>query len=290
MSDELVFEDWALALRAVRDPAIPIEFGATTRVADMGLLGFALLTAPTIVAAIDRAVRFQALSSTSGTPQVSIEREAVTLRWLRSAPRTLGVRCANETVIAEFVALNREIAPCRPSAIQFAHPAPSDTRAHRVFFDAPITWNAPVDQVTWPASLLDRVPRGADRELSAYFDDTAARRLAELRFEAPIEERVRLEIRRRISEGTPKLRDVALALGESEDSVQRALQRVDTSFRALVDDVRRAVAAELLERRDLSLTEVAFLLGFSEQSAFSRAYRRWFGRAPFHARGSSDLR
>ncbi|MCY1013835.1 helix-turn-helix transcriptional regulator [Nannocystis pusilla] len=69
-------------------------------------------------------------------------------------------------------------------------------------------------------------------------------------------------------------------MGTSERTMQRRLRQAGTSFRDVVDDVRREAALAQLGRRDATVTDIAFMLGFSDLSAFSRAFRRWTGASP----------
>jgi AraC-like DNA-binding protein len=73
----------------------------------------------------------------------------------------------------------------------------------------------------------------------------------------------------------------------SERSIQRSLSEEQTSYRQLVDEVRKSLAIEHLSHPGTSATDVAFLLGFSEPSAFTRAFRRWTGTAPTEFRAAS---
>jgi AraC-like DNA-binding protein len=91
---------------------------------------------------------------------------------------------------------------------------------------------------------------------------------------------VRAAVVARLEAGDANLPDVAEAVGLSARTLQRRLSEAGTSLRELVDEARREAALQELERDDVSITEVAFLLGFSETSAFDRAFRRWTGKAP----------
>ena len=90
----------------------------------------------------------------------------------------------------------------------------------------------------------------------------------------------------RLKGEVPPLSEVASALAMSERSIQRGLRDEDTSYRQLVDEVRKDLALQHLGRPGTSATDVAFLLGFSEPSAFTRAFRRWTGSAPTQFRSA----
>jgi len=92
--------------------------------------------------------------------------------------------------------------------------------------------------------------------------------------------RVGAEILSRLPEGAPRLAQVAQALGLPRWTLQRRLLASGVTFSDLVDAPRRDLARTYLHQGGLPLADVAFSLGYSEQSAFTRAHRRWFGRPP----------
>ena len=98
--------------------------------------------------------------------------------------------------------------------------------------------------------------------------------------EDPVETLVEREISRSLSEGIPKMADVARRLAMSERTLHRRLSERSVSFKSLVRKTRRHVAENLLRNSRYPVTEVAFLTGFSEQSAFHRAFKRWSGITP----------
>ncbi len=95
-----------------------------------------------------------------------------------------------------------------------------------------------------------------------------------------MESLVEREISRSLSEGIPKMADVARRLAMSERTLHRRLFENGSSFKTLVETTRRHLAENLLRESRFTLSEVAFLTGFSEQSAFNRAFRRWTGQTP----------
>ena len=98
--------------------------------------------------------------------------------------------------------------------------------------------------------------------------------------EVPVETLVEREISRSLSEGIPRMADVARRLAMSERTLHRRLSERSVSFKSLVARTRRHVAENLLKSSQYPVTEVAFLTGFSEQSAFHRAFKRWTGHTP----------
>ena len=87
-----------------------------------------------------------------------------------------------------------------------------------------------------------------------------------------------------LSEGTPKMAEIARGLGFSARSFQRRLSEHGMSYHALTEETRRELAEGLLRDKRHSLAKIAFLTGFSEQSAFTRAFERWMGTPPANCR------
>jgi AraC-like DNA-binding protein len=284
VDEQLVFDAIAAAMRATRAIDLPLRFATTTRLEHLGVLGFAIQTAPTLLEALERVERFQSLTSNSGFSAVTHERDEVRIAWQRHTTRLdLGVRVANEIVIAQQLVLARQLGLRGPRRVTFRHRAPADVEAHLRFFGCPVTWGAAHDAALWPHEWLARPLPLADVGLNRFIGEQAAQRLRERSSDEGGLEAIRREIERRLPSADVSIDQVAPALGRSPRALQRALGAEGTTFRRLVDEVRRHRAEVLLQAGTLSLSEVALLLGFSELSAFSRAHRRWF-REPARAR------
>jgi AraC-like DNA-binding protein len=281
-----VYGVWATAMRTLRDDGFPIAVARGFRLEHYPTLGFAVMTAPTGYEAIARVVRFSGIIATAGRWETQGHRDHLRVRWLRDGERTLGHRAANESVLAELLhglrqAFGEDVAA---TAVSLRHPAPRDTRAHRAYFGVPIQWSARHDEIHLPRALLECSPRFSNPSLSAHFERQAATLLEEARRAVTVVDRVTGALRETLTSGEPSSVAIARRLGMSERTLRRALAAEQSSFRAIVEDVRRVRANELLRDRTHSLAEIALSLGFSELSAFSRAFRRWEGRAPSEAR------
>ena len=102
----------------------------------------------------------------------------------------------------------------------------------------------------------------------------------EKQLETDIVSRTRYLIRILVPDGTCSLKNVSSLLSLGEKTLKRRLQARGTSFRQLVEQIRQAIARQHLQQSTLSLSELAYKLGYSEPSAFTRAFKRWFGVAP----------
>jgi AraC-like DNA-binding protein len=204
------------------------------------------------------------------------------LEWRREGPRTLGHRTANECAVAELLHAYRQLSSTglTPLRVSFQHPAPSDTREHERFFGTRVVFGAAWDGYTLPRAALETVPRASNPALSAYLEAQMQEALKTLPEAVSLVERVRVLIAQELASGEPSMPGIARRLHLGERTLRRELAEAGATFRELVEQVRRERALELLRSGQASLTEVAFLLGFSEASAFTRAFKRWHGVPP----------
>jgi AraC-like DNA-binding protein len=167
--------------------------------------------------------------------------------------------------------------------ICFEHPGLERARAYETAFAAPVYFGARTNAITIRARGLDRPMPGADAQRFA----AIARQLRETAASpghVGLKARVCSEIRRLLPEGYPPVETVAETLGLARWTLQRRLAEDGATFSELVDLVRARLATLYLAEPYLSIGTISDLLGYSEISAFSRAFRRWHGTAPDHIR------
>lgn len=270
------------AMCAIRRPSLPVEFGSTIRPVDMGIYGMVLLTAPTLGDALQRSARFARLMTDTARVYLEPTKEVVRWVWSSTESRSLGIRIRNEVVLTEHVAVVRALAPgAVPRRVSFMHSEPVDCSRHRAFFGCPIAWSTDKDSVEWAREGLNR-PMGIDPSLSAFIENEAQRRLALLPHSGSLGE-VKNAVLQRLPDGDVTLVAIAAVLGRAPRTLRREMSNAGCVYRSLVDGVRRQRAQELKSEGNHSMTAVAMKLGFSEVSAFSRAWRRWFDE-PFGAK------
>jgi AraC-like DNA-binding protein len=276
-----MFELWSQLVAAL-DPAAPIQVAEASSLEDLQLLGFTLITAPTVRDGLDAFMRFSPLLSDAFGWRLGQNSRALEIRWDVRVARNPGVCASLESSIAQVVKGIRQLAgeEVDPLRVSFGHAAPQRTTAHRAFFRSPIEFDAGVYRVLFPRHVLEAVPQQANRALWSYLCAEADRTVAVLGPQ-PLAARVRSEIADSLAEGcVPRLSELADRLGTSERSLRRQLALDAISFRKLVDEQRRERACELLAAPDASVTRVALELGFADSSALTHACQRWFSCPP----------
>lgn len=170
-----------------------------------------------------------------------------------------------------------------PQEIELSYACATDAGERERVFRCPVRYGRPANRLWFGRDTLQRPVQAANDILVGVLEEHGKWLLSTLPDEPALVTRVRQVLVERLSEG-PSLRQVARDLGVSTRAMQRALGEAGTSFSQLLRDARMESARTLLSDRALSLSDIAFLLGFSEQSAFTRAYKRWSGVPPVKTR------
>jgi AraC-like DNA-binding protein len=167
--------------------------------------------------------------------------------------------------------------------VRFEHHAPADSSHYFSVFQCPVEFSARDNALVLPAEAADRPLSGANEQLARMNDHIVVQYLAS-RDKEDVVNRVRACILEGIADGRATEEGAAEALHTSTRHLNRKLGEQGTSFKRLLNEVRQELAEKYIADPTLSLTEISFLLGFSEASSFSRAFKRWTGQSPSEAR------
>jgi AraC-like DNA-binding protein len=162
--------------------------------------------------------------------------------------------------------------------VEQRRPEPRDTIPYVRFFRCPVEFGAPVDALTFDKQVLDQPLPAANPELAQHNDGLIQRYLSKIGQDTLVA-RVRGALVEQLG-SDPSPVALSAALGMSARTLQRRLQEQGTSVVELLSEVRQELACAYLRDKTYSITEIAFLLGFEDSSAFARAFRRWTGRSP----------
>jgi AraC-like DNA-binding protein len=252
---------------------------------DYGLIEYLARSSATLRIAAERLGRYHRLMNDRADAQLStrgaLRAGEVRLRYV--GPATLAMpRPYVEYVIGAWVRLAREATdqPCVVVAVHLPFPAPRDRGPYRDALGATIAFGRPHADVILDAKILDRPLVGADTQVTAMLERHAEAVLAAHAPAADWRRRVSEALRPRLADGAPRLATIAANLGQTERMLRRRLEAEGTTFAAILDELRQSLALQMVDDPALSVGEIAFVLGFSEASAFHRAFRRWTGRTP----------
>lgn len=262
---------------------LPLRTGASMRCEDYGAFGLAWKSALTLRASFERAERYARVLTNVAAYEVREAESGVYAHLHREGDRKeLGLRLSNEATIASMVSICDEVATSKfqPQAVFFKHEMPGSAAEHERHFGCAVSFGADKDALLISHERMEQPNRAGDLAFLNFFDTHLEREVSKLQADQSIDRRVRKQIAQSLSEGIPTVSEIAGHLGMSARSLQRHLSAAGYSFQDLVDESRRQFAERLLKETSYPLAEIAFLTGFSEQSAFNRAFKRWAGQTP----------
>lgn len=172
----------------------------------------------------------------------------------------------------------------RPLQVDLMYGQPADISVHTAIIGAPVHFGAATNKILVTAETLATPMPKADHRLCDILcrdlDRLLALQVTTKEQQDELLDGVRTEIGKILCIGAPKIEEVAKRLNTSSRSLQRRLSEKGYSFKSLVEDTRRHLAESYIRSTTHSLTDIAFMLGYSEISAFTRAFRRWCGVTP----------
>ncbi|MFL6579442.1 MAG: AraC family transcriptional regulator [Burkholderiales bacterium] len=265
----------------IPDPAFGLLAARCWHPSNLGALGYAWLTSSTLRTGLGRVVRYWRLLGEASSTRLEESSAGLTVVLARQAPDAVSSAVTVDFVVSLLVDLCRMNAgsSLRPVAVRLRRARPKESEAYRLHFGCVVHFAADEDSFTLSRKDVDRPLPTSNRHLAATLDRILSEQLAHLDKNDVIT-RCQARLLDQLSSGELSENAMAEQLHMSRRTLQRKLAEADLTYQKLVDDTRRDLAMRHLEDPRLSITDVTFLLGFSQQSAFTRAFRRWTGTSP----------
>ncbi len=280
-------------MQACQDEGLGLVIGGAVQAKSYQVLGYAVMSSQNLGEAIDRLIRYEKLVGQMGSTRLVISEEAgsdcrLVWRCPFDAPWS---RFLKEAAIAGWVtyALSQVQVDSAVFTVHFDHTKAS-IPSHRYgdVFGEYVVFDSQWSGVAFDSGLLTLPFSQADPGLNAMMDRQAAVLLDMFDSKLNLVNITREHIARGLPNGDPNLEDIAKSLSLTSRALQHRLKDSHTTFKEVVDEVRRQLALSYLAEKSVPMIDVAFLLGFSEQSSFSRAFKRWMGCSPVEYKKSED--
>jgi AraC-like DNA-binding protein len=287
-NDRITFEDYDSILNriasCVSDPAIGLRAAEYIHPSHLGALGYAWLASTTLRAAILRVERYSRMYNERLVMRVEElpDRLSASYHLPASHSRPHDVGDAHPAVLLKLCRINFG-RPLQPLDVELQRPEPADPSPWLAYFGRNIHFGGRVNRLSISARDADTPLTGANEELVALNEEVLRRQLLKLDRHS-ILNRARLVIMEQLPSGRITEEELAAALNMSKRTLHRKLRENGETFRSLVKQLRMGLAEHYVGNDDYSITEIAFLLGFSDTSAFSRAFRNWYGQSPTQKR------
>jgi AraC-like DNA-binding protein len=277
---------------AARDPAISLAAAKGVRPANYGAVGYAMMSCPNLLTSLERLIRYVRLVSTAVSLELVQEGEETCLTFGLVGGKREAPRQRYEFDLLTLLTFCRWISgglEINPSTVELTHPRPSYSDRYRDAFKCELRFDADKHRVRFStAQLLQTLPT-ANPMLAQLHERFALEQLTKVdksRFDL----RVRVAIQRKLPDGLPLRDEIATAMGMSGKTLHRRLEEEGTSFQGILDATQHELTEQYLQQPNLSIGQIAYLLGFSDQSNFHRACKRWLGMSPTQYRQMHGLR
>ncbi|WP_116364320.1 AraC family transcriptional regulator [Parahaliea mediterranea] len=251
-------------------------------------LGLAWLASDTVYDGLRRMIRFSQLLTTGSDLRLEEDEELVRLYSHHALGLGDMIPCAVDFGLAVIVRMCRLTMGeyLAPVSVQMVRPPPTDSQRWEYQFAAPVSFGESENCLSWSRSDIEEPLVTGDPGLARVNDEHSQAYLDSF-FNHSTSRDVVGRIIERLPDGPPSQRQIADALHLSNRTLQRKLKEEGTSFMDLLQDTRLQLARKYLRSPGRSVVETAYLLGFSEPSTFSRAFKRWTGQAPAQYREQS---
>ncbi|HVM94879.1 MAG TPA: AraC family transcriptional regulator [Candidatus Acidoferrales bacterium] len=273
---------WSLAVDATSDSCFGLTVARFPMQTTFHALGYAVLASTTFREALERIIRYRRLIG--DVVQLSIEERGDCCRFIidvSSRPGAVPYE-AIDAFTAVTVRQARMLHGSRnfnPLAVSLQRPRPFNAQPFERLFRAPLAFSQPMNFLEYAKEDLDRRLPAGNAELARQNDEVVVRYLARVK-EIGLANRVEQALIEALPNGEPSKQAIARNLAMSPRNLQRRLAEEGTSFKQILNDARVSLARSYLAEGRLPVTEIAFVLGFADTSAFSRAFKRWTGKSP----------
>jgi AraC-like DNA-binding protein len=269
------------AIRATADPDLPLKVGEAIKTRHYGMLGFVEMHCATLGECIAQLERYEVLVGDISTSQLLRRNGRAEIHW-RSPFGSDPPPALAQSSLAGWASYARWLTDksdlVGEAYFQFARPR--DLSAYARIFRAPTHFGAAETRIVFPEKYLALPIVQSDPQMRALALAQADALLKELQDEPEFLRRLKASIAQGLLTGRVSLGSSADALQLSVRTLQRRLDEHGQSFQQVLDATRRTQAERHLRDPRLTLAEVAFMLGYSEQSAFTRAFKQWTGNSP----------
>lgn len=273
---------WDICVYITHDKQFGMKVGGRVEPSDFYVLGHAWLASATLSGGLDRLCRYaHVLSTAIAKIEVQHEGDMVVFVEAPHDPSIVVHRTADEAGIASFFKLCEIIKrePVRPLKVELVFPREMARDYLEEFLQCPVTYGNAKEKFYFSKEEFEAPLPGSIPDV---LDSTS--RIAERYLESLDQSKVGTEVRQLLIQMLPSGKadqdTVANRLYRSTSTLQRQLTAEGTNYRDILESTRRSMAEQYLKEGDYSQAEIAFMIGFSDQSNFARAFKRWTGMSP----------
>jgi AraC-like DNA-binding protein len=283
ISDDTYFAfiDWIRAFHK-DEPNLAFTYANEIRDEDIGALALAAKSAMNLRDALVRIERYFRLVTDTAVYRLDEDQSPALFRFEARTRDRAALQLRDECALAALTNKIRSfVGPAlEVDYVAFRHECRDVPSRFEEFFRCEVRFGTGRNEIALHHEMLTLPNRLGDKGISAFLTQHLEEEIRRLSDVSPLRETILRHLSTRLSNGIPHASEIAKLMGMSERTFFRRLVEQGLSYREVQQEAQSALARELLVETDYSIAEIAFLTGFSEQSTFSRAFKRWVGEAP----------
>lgn len=278
---------WHASVELTGNPALALQLGNDTNPVDAGILYLVCMSAPDLQEMFARLSRYMRLFSESDSLEFIEEPDCIRLVYRIEVPEAFTVYAIERSIVVALKWFNTFTGlDIEPLKIDFQYRPPDYRDEYDKVLSCPLHFEQACNAITFSKEIL-KIPA---QSYNAYLDELVQKQandlLQQLLPADSIEKQTQKLILKQLPTGRVNVDVIADKLHMSRRTLARKLRDENTSFQSLLENTRKNLATDYLQQDTLCINDIAFLLGFSESSAFSRAFKRWFEHSPQEYRDS----
>ncbi|AUM13433.1 AraC family transcriptional regulator [Ketobacter alkanivorans] len=270
----------AKAIAVTDDEHLPLKLAQSIIPKHWGVFAYAAMTCKNLAEVAAILIRYERLIDDANDAKLLADGDQIALQWIPRIPdlhpALMQISVASWVVFAQRHTGRSDLI----ADVEFSCPPPRDITQYQHLFGGRVRFDQPITQLRFPKDYLQLPITYHDPESHQLLVSQVIQQIQDLKRPDEYQQTVRGIIVQQLSHGRCTLDSVANGLNTPTRSLQHQLEQSGTSFRQLLDNTRAELARHYLDDPDMALVDVAFLLGFSEQSPFTKAFKRWTGETP----------
>lgn len=278
---------WAIAADKIPDPCFGAWAGKNWFPGDLYAMGFTFLSSSTLVSALSRVARYNEVVDRVISFVMTESETEIKLSYNNSLTDLQDIPALEVARWSVLTALCRKAKSEQfsPLSVSLKQDRPDCIKSYQDYFQCEVKFGQSESSVTFDKKLAGENLPAKNKGLLLINEKALIDYIDNLN-QNDIQRKVAKLILENLASSKVSDEEIAQSLFMSTRTLQRRLTNEGTSYKQVLEDVRKRLVVEYLNDKKLSLSEISFLLGFSEQSSFTRAYKRWFGISPAQARKS----
>ena len=263
-------------------PGFAVRVGQEMEMDDYGVLGMSWKTCSMAREIFERSERYFSLLTNTYVFKTEDEGSFSKIYLFRDAYRR-GVALSNEATFSATVKVLQMMTQTdiAPVSVSFKHDSPENLKSHRACFKCPVLFNQAFNFICYKTADLNKPTAKADLSINKFLLKRIEEEARGIQVNPnQLVGEVKGLIKDALPSGIPSKERIGKHIGMSNRTLTRRLAEAGLTFRSLIERTQQDIAKELLSNSAQSVSEIAFQAGFSEQSAFNRAFKRWTGQSP----------